>query len=300
MNKSIIVALLTALTADGQDAWDLMASRGRSVVAEFKEQVHPHLTAEESAIAGQITYSVIPSPVANAQARIDSTGRRRIEIGAGMMLTYELFSVAMVMQQYGNPQCGKEYINVLFDGIAEATYLKDLGQASQPGVEPFRYAAQHPEFCKDVTLQRFRASPAAMKAQQALLGGSLRWLLAHELGHHLRGHVKSRPRDTEDSRQREEEADDFANKIAAKDGPDAIMWAMPAYLTMARLGASGENESKSTHPAGARRARIIFDSLRDLPDKDASFRADLKRRGLLDAWGQKIEMILKAIESDLP
>lgn len=293
------IALVASSAYADEQIWQQMVSRGRSVTSNFKEQVYPRLSAKERSIAEQIIYRIVATPAANAQARVDAHGQRRIEVGAGLMLTYELMSVAMTMQAYGNPQCGKDYIEELFAGIDESTYLSRLGQKARPGVEPFEYAARHPSNCQNVTVRNFQENSNAMRGQQALLGGSLRWLLAHELGHHLFNHVMSAPENTADSRRRESEADSFANRIAVVDGPDAIGWAMPAYLTMIRLGASGENENASTHPAGARRARILFDTLAALPDKVPAFRADLEARGLLQSWSEKMSMIRKAIEEDL-
>jgi len=103
------------------------------------------------------------------------------------------------------------------------------------------------------------------------MSDSLNLLAAHELGHHIYNHG-CRSRTTSETRQDEQEADDFAIELIIKDDPAKILGAIP-LLTFWSMNSpmTTAEQFGNTHPAGLKRLRSALDAVeRNLDEGNSS------------------------------
>ena len=276
---------------------------GSRSISAFRRQVRPQLTARQQVIEEAIQYRVAPSVAVNGVAYIDDSDRRRIDIGAGLLQVFEFMSVALVMPRWTDRECAATYVDHIIDTVVENGRRHSLGVRLSPVYDPLMYGARNQPVCAGLSFARMQADPEGTRNQVAALGGSIRWFLAHELAHHVLGHVES-PLARSDlpqaellklSRTREQEADAFAFKVSVYDGPGSIAFAFPAYLVVAGLGGDVENEALETHPAGLRRIRLLIEALETLPEDDEEFADYLTEEGLDERWDEFIEEMMSQL-----
>ncbi|GAB3517775.1 M48 family metalloprotease [Photobacterium alginatilyticum] len=84
------------------------------------------------------------------------------------------------------------------------------------------------------------------------------YVLAHEIAHHVLGHIENPSISLEENRKREQEADDWASKTLIKLGlpPAAAFPALMYWYYMDEFGV--ENEYQKSHPADLKRIRKML------------------------------------------
>jgi hypothetical protein len=273
-----------------QIALDRLQNLGNSRISEFRTQVRPFLSDRERSIEDSIDYAVLSTGAVNAQA-VTKDGKRKIVVGAGVLQIFEWLSVGDLMQRWGARECGIEYSKHIFTGVIAN------GQAPQSTrvYEPFAFASRHPDICSGASYAAFDRDAPAKQLQMAMVGASYRFLLAHELAHHIFNH---HAQNNEQSRTNEEQADAFAFRVSSYD-PSAIGLALPAYQVLANLGAEVEDEAKSSHPAGLRRMQSFAGALKALPTNDPAFRRYLAENGLTQRWNQAVDQLVQQIAEGL-
>ncbi|MBL8171245.1 MAG: hypothetical protein JNJ50_24005 [Acidobacteria bacterium] len=269
-----------------------LQSLGTSRIPEFRRQIRPFLNEREKLIEASITYSILATEAVNGQAvNSDGNGKRKILIGAGWLRTIEWLSISNLIPRWSTKECAIEYQRHVISGVITNGASPQTARV----FEPFTYALRHREICPDVRYSAFENDDAAQQLQKAMVGASFRWLLAHELGHHINNH---RATNDEESRRNEEQADDFAFRVASAD-PSSIVLALPAYLLAIGLGSDVEGEAKSTHPAGARRFQAFAGALKSLPNRDPEVKRYLDDNGLMGRWNQIVTQMIQEITKAL-
>jgi len=258
----------------------------RSLVA-FRKQVRDILTDRELVIENTIRYRVIARPWANARA-FTTEGVRRIEIGAGMLLVYEAFSVALAAQKLGDSACGQAYIVKLVKDLASVDYLVNSGQTPPRLIDVFEFARRRQPLCRGVTFRAFADSENLRSYQEAMLGQSLGFIVAHELGHHLYN-VRNPDGDLALSRENEKRADRLALRFVSRNGVEGIFYSFPAILHLAAMGGTAEEESLRTHPSGFRRALLTVEAMDSLYSNDLAFRESARLKGKSEQWEQFLQ-----------
>jgi hypothetical protein len=145
-------------------------------------------------------------------------------LGAGLLAVIDWVSTAMLIDgRLNRPQCAEDYIKALTH-----TILNNSDAAAGSGKfrivgSPFAFAQSQPKICSGVSLATFRADQKADDLRELWISGSLNFILAHELGHHVVGHTSRNPSSYPESRARESAADKFAFKSMARAGSNPAL-----------------------------------------------------------------------------
>jgi hypothetical protein len=176
-----------------------------------------------------------------------------IETTAGFVQVIDWMSSAMVIgDRLGEAECFGSYVEYLTNGTLENNDRIASHQPLEPVFSPCIFARRNRSLCPGISVESFRAHPGADGMRELLLAGSLKFLLAHELGHHLLGHVGTHG-SAGVVRDQKKAADEFAFHATALSGSNPIE-AMPVLMLFGALeGFSLEGEEGRNHPAGVRR-----------------------------------------------
>ena len=261
---------------------DWYKNRGNYLVTDIRKEIRAALSRADRTLEEQIQYDVISTWNANAQA-IRRNGVSRTGISAGLFAVIDWVSTAMAFQaEFHKNRCASAYIDYLTDG-----FLKNSKAASGAGTftkvgSPWTFAYYNPQICSGISLPVFRTNKRADDLRELWVRGSIEFILAHELGHHVLEHTASNPKDYPESRKRETAADKFAFKTMAVAGMNP-MFAMPIVLLWSELeGFSIEGEG--THPAGVRRMHAMVAAAKEAVDSDPEVKAALRRNGTQEQW----------------
>jgi hypothetical protein len=273
-------------------------------VNRFRTLVREDLTTAEREIERSIEYEVIPTWNANAYATITGSGQRRIQVFAGdMVLMYWLSEATLAPRWGAPPECIVPYITEMMSAIEENSRENRVGGSHRvPVYEFFQYTRRQPSSCRRFSPAAYERDRDGQEQLRALHGRSIHWVLAHELAHHLKGHLTERkPRGSrseklEQSRRNEREADLFALGEITRDDPGSAVLAMPAFLLTASLSCSVEDEPEATHPSAEWRWRLLVDSVRVFAESDDDFRRWAQERGVLDRFLASLDQMADAFK----
>jgi hypothetical protein len=272
--------------------------RGDYLVPGIREELRKGLTPAERSIEMGITYDVIATWNANAQA-VELNDGPHSGIGAGFIAVIDWVATAMAIDyKFHNNRCASAYIHSLSDAILQNSHAAaGTGRYAIIG-SPFAFAQSSPALCPGVTEAGFRADRHADDLREQWIRGSLEYVLAHELGHHVLGHTATPPANYPESRQREAKADAFAFRVMAKAGVNPLL-SLPVMLLWCDLeGFSIEGEG--THPAGVRRMRVMVAAARQAVNDDPEVQAAMHRDGTRAQWDtaiQKMDSMLNDAEN---
>jgi hypothetical protein len=282
---------MAAQIPSSSETLDWYKSRGDYLVPEIRKEIRKGLSAEDRTTESEIQYDVISTWNANAQA-VRLHGVERTGIGAGLLAVIDWVSTALAIESRLNrPQCAAEYVTALKD-----TILNNSDAAAGSGNfrivgSPFLFAQSQPKICSGVSMAAFRADQKADDLRELWISGSLDFIVAHELGHHVLGHTSSNPSSYPESRARESAADKFAFKTMASAGSNPVL-SMPIFILWAELeGFSIEGEG--THPAGIKRMRAMIAAAQELIDSDPEMKEAMRRNDSKGSW-QKLVRNLDA------
>ncbi len=137
--------------------------------------------------------------------------------------------------------------------------------------------------CRGASPELFQ-NPEVGRFFAGIMDASIAFVVLHELGHEVRGHVDTRTDDPETHRKQEAEADSWAVSTAFRSGYD-LRSAMPWFLLEAAIGGDTiEDERHSDHPLGGRR---VLDALRQA--KDILNTTDPRSAALFDETIRQLE-----------
>jgi hypothetical protein len=245
--------------------------------------VRPHLTAAEARIVAETSIRVEPTWLTNAYARRASNGARQIVFGAGLSAYLEQIADAYVTEDTGRRECTKDYVGYVAPLLVENTHREQRGLAPQGVALFYTFARSTRGACRGASPEIFR-DPDTGRFFAGIMDASVAFVVLHELGHQVLGHVDSRSDDLAADRANESHADAWAVSTAFRSGYDlrsAIPW---FFLTAAIGGETIEDERHSDHPLGGRR---VLDTLKQA--RQILSTSDPKSAGLLDETIRELE-----------
>lgn len=257
----------------------------REVAGEMKEG----LTASERALFDTIEIECVDDLGFGAFA-FEKDGRKKILIATGTIVSLELAATASALGiAYGKPLCGAIFLEAWVGWGRENMERAFKGEAPMSGENPFAFARHNREYCPLVTETQFRDNPRAADHREVLINGGLRFILAHELGHHILGHARMPPSSSQESRDRERAADSFALKVVGKAGHSPLEAVMALGLLAALDDFSARSPTEATHPAGKARLATLTSVMKSFEGTEEFreyIREDPSRRHL---WEKAIE-----------
>ena len=287
--SGVVCSSAGAQSMSPSETLDWYKGRGDYLVPELRKEIRKGLSPADRELESNVQYDVISTWNANAQA-IRRNGASRTGVAAGLIAVIDWVSTAMAIDaEFHKRECAAAYITALTDTIsgnsdaaAGAGVFRKIGS-------PFAFAYSEPKLCSGISMATFRANQRADDLRELWVAGSLDFILAHELGHHVLGHTRIGPRDYPESRERETAADKFAFKTMAGAGMNPGL-AMPIVILWSELeGFSVEGEG--THPAGVRRLRALIAAAKDAVDSDPETKAAMRRNGTQAQWDKFVTTI---------
>ena len=276
-------------TAANQDRYleesTLLAQRSIRV---FRQGVGASLNSEERQIEAGIEYEVEPTWNTNASASISTLGARRIQVSAGGFGVLQWLAASVTASRWGaTSQCALDYASHAIDVISENTRNARLGTPPTRMYEFFAFA-RNQRVCGSFSPEAYGRDQDGQVFMRAAHGQSIRWVLSHELAHHLHGHLdwvtKRTPRPSlSQRRDNERDADRFALRAVTREEPGGIVLALPAYILFGGTSCSPAEESASSHPSAEWRIGIMVEALLDFVKTDAEFRRAAQASGKLAA-----------------
>jgi hypothetical protein len=259
-------------------------SRGETSIRAFRKIIRSALTPEQRQVEQTINYQVLATSVANAVAYEDALGGRYIDLGVGLLMMYENVAVDGIIGQAGYRNCAIAYEDYLFSSLNANSQLALSHIEQMQNISmPFVFASSNPA-CSGVTPAILTEHPERQAAFKGFVGASIHLTLAHELGHHLQGHVRrggtENPLQT--SRGQEANADRFAFESFAKCNINPLQ-ALPAFTFLLFTGGPREDEMLFDHPSGPSRFEPMLNTMTSLTE-DPQFRAMLARTQQELAW----------------
>ncbi len=309
--KFALTAILTAVllmigartlcqSSNPQDFAQLLEwykSRAEYLIGEFRPGIRSGLSPEDRAVEESIHYRVVANTTnANGQAK-RINGVNYTYVGAELIQVIDWLATALAIQaEFGQQGCTAGYISYLADGINGNTAAVISGHPLQAVGSPFIFAQLRPDVCPNMTEMRFRARQRAVDMRELAVAGSIKLLMAHELGHHVHHDTWSKATSKQDSRDREKAADDFAFRTLALSGTIPIE-GLPLILLFGSIeGFSVEGETASDHPAGVRRLRDMFEVSEKAIDSDEEVRTALVKSGKLTQWKQMVTLLKQQVD----
>lgn len=267
-------------------------TRGTALVKDARAEVVSTLTPAQRQVEETIGYSIPVSGNANAFAR-RLNGQRSIEITTGIIQMIDFLSISIsagiTMEK---SDCADEYMAHVFDGISRNSSRVAAGLTPNVRVAgPFLYASEHGGACRGLTVEAFRRHPMADTIREGMIAGSIKFLVGHEIGHHVLNHAGTKPASLADSRERERAADTLALRAMARTDTNPILGLPVMVLFGGVEGFEIEGEASSTHPAGVARLVTMLDAGRKLLANDPGFKAHLRQTGKENEWSAFIDAL---------
>lgn len=287
-------------SANPQDIAQLLEwykGRAEYLIGEFRPQIRSGLSPEDRAVEESVHYRVVANTGnANGQAK-RINGVNYTYIGAELIQVIDWLATSLAIDTaFGQRACTIAYISYLADGINGNTAAVISGHPLQVVGSPFVFAQLRPDLCSDMTEMRFRARQRAVDMREMYVGGSIRLLMTHELGHHVHHDTWLNAASIRDKRDREKAADDFAFRTLALSGTIPIE-GLPLILLFSSVeGFSVEGETASDHPAGVRRLRDMFEVSENAVDSDEAVRAALLKSGKMAQWKQMVALLKQQVD----
>lgn len=257
------IALLLAARANAQNhpsrETDLASSRVSTllIVADLRPKLFGDLPPEELAIYNKIRFSVSPDDrVINAYATVMG-GIRRVILTEAIGRATELNGDAFLMEQrYHVPGFLGSYMRYLCE-----RYRENSGRYAQ-GLPPLKISTPY-DFAhwSEEAIDEFSTDTEINKARSTVLAGAFAFLLAHEVGHHVKGHVDHPASDLAGRRQQESEADAWAIDRLVRKKLDPVDGMIPLLFFFYTDQHPVSTEQMSDHPADATRLLEMYEGL---------------------------------------
>ena len=258
-------------------------------LAALRRELFANLTAEHQAIEAKIDYMVRPIWRTRAFARHQG-GYREVILYGGLIAVLQFVTDAQILERhFASPGCFRAYLEDMLALDRENRQRVAEGNAPRPIRDVFAFAQDDGKSCRAVAVADYQLNPAAMAERAALLKGGVAFLMAHEVAHHLLGHVdrdhaSSLELVLAQSRKLETEADHWAFKQMAEAGLNPIQAFTTMMFAVATNGWSAREERWASHPSGVKRFRSMLRHGKKLAARGTKFHAYLKATGQLDQW----------------
>lgn len=254
-------------------------TRALPILSEVRDELRVTLTDEQRAIESTISYRIVLGGNCNAVARI-MDGERTIETTAGFIQVIDWVATALAIgERFGAAECLDAYMHSLTEGILDNSDRIAAHERLRLVMSPLIFVRDNRDVCPSINEASFRAKHGADEMREMLLRGGLKFLAAHELAHHIFGHVGRRPNNVDSIREQERRADQFAFERMGLSHTNPIN-AMPVLLLYGSLeGFSIEGEDTRDHPAGVRRFATMLEAAERLINANGAAVAAMRRDG---------------------
>ena len=298
--SSCVVGLPRVADAQGYPGRERDAEASRKntslIIADIRPKLFGDLPQAEATIYATVRFDVSPEDkIMNAYAYKDA-GIRRITFTEAMGRAIELNVDALLMEQvYHKPNFLGEYMYYVC-----TRYARNNERYAQ-GLPPERIASPYERgHLSEADWNEFYSDKDVNSARAKLVGGAFAFLLAHELGHHILGHVDHPTNDKEERRSREAAADAWAIDLLLKKKVSPVSGIIPMLFFYYTTRHPVASEVYKDHPADAKRLLAMFEGANErLP----SFRASIEASGqnyeeLRRGVTQAIVLIKQEIKED--
>jgi hypothetical protein len=252
------------------------------IIAELRPKLFGDLPPSAMAVYSMIKFDVSPEDkIMNAYAYMDQ-GVRRVTFTEAMGRAIELNVDALLMEQlYHKENFMGEYMQYVC-----SRYATNYDRYAQ-GLPPLRIASPYERAnWRDKDLDEFYSDRDVNSARAKLVGGAFAFLLAHEVAHHVLGHVQNTTKDPEERRRMESAADTWAINLLVTKNVSPVSGIVPMLFFYYTTRHPVASEVYKDHPADVKRMLAMYEGANDrLP----SFRASI------EASGQKYEDVQKGL-----
>lgn len=248
---------------DRQAAAEFWRDASQRMLQNARRIVTPSLTAREREIESTINYLVSASGNINAFAYTNE-GRRYIRLTGMSAQFFGWIATAESMAiESKNEECFQGYMRYLLSQIVGNSRSVESGGQPRVTWDPQNAASKRIVgqcSASDQQYSRVVAAEQQYIARMAEASFLLLWL--HEVGHHVLGHVDQPATSLSVRRERESDADEWAVRAMARANQFPSVGRPFFYFLSIFQGMSLEDERRSSHPMGVRRARNIFSTIR--------------------------------------
>jgi hypothetical protein len=289
--------------SDYQTALLWYKDRGEVIRAELLQELRHGLTPAQARGEAEINYRIFAENGNTSAYATRLEGDRVVDIGAGLLQVLDWVATAVggVGAFPSGATCAEAYIPYLADGIRENSRRGRRRAPLVPVAAFFTYAQTHRDTCRGITETSYRARQRADKARAIAFAASFKFLLAHEMSHHLLGHVRELPRSlsTSEVRQQETDTDKLALKLLVKTGTNPIQ-ALPLLLLFGAL--EDWSVLGGDHPATVDRFKWAWDAALAILKDDPEFEPALRKSGEWEGWTKAVALLKERFDelSDEP
>jgi hypothetical protein len=238
---------------------DIENSRANTalIVADIRPKLFGDLPPSEHRIYNEIQFSVSPEDkIMNAYAT-RTAGVRQVILTEAIGRATELNADAFLIEQlYHKPGFLGDYMSFVCEQYQKnyKRYWQGLPASRIPS--PYDFA-----HWSDKDLSDFYSDADVNRTRTIVVGGAFAFLLAHEVAHHVKGHVDHPASNKAEQRQKEVEADSWAIDLLVKKKLNPVDGIIPLLFFYFTDQNPVSAESMSDHPADERRLLAMYEGL---------------------------------------
>lgn len=300
---SLILALAQPAPVEPSDYQRVLVwykDRGEVIRADLLQELRRGLTPAQARVESEVQYRIFAENGNTAAYAAVLEGARVVDVGAGLLQVIDWVSTALgALGAFpSGSACAESYVPYLAEGIRENSRRGRRKAPLLPVAAYFTFAPTHLDKCSGITEARFRKNPRADGARTMLFAGSFKLLLAHEMSHHLLGHVgtASKRLSLSEVRQQETDADKLALRLIVRTGTNPLE-ALPLLMLFGAL--EDWNVLGGDHPATVDRFKWAWEAANAILKDDPEFEQSLRKSGQWDGWSKAVA-VLKERFDELP
>jgi hypothetical protein len=269
---SILISVPEVCTGQdpGLDA-ALLRSKANTelIIADIRPKLFNDLPGAESQVYARIRFEVsAENRVMQAYAWRDGSVRRVTiteALGRAIKLNVDAF---LIEKLYHRDNFLGKYMAYVC-----SVYQENFPRYAQ-GLPPRRI--ESPYEIAHVDIDEFYADAKINTTRAQIEGGAFAFILAHEVAHHLLGHVDHASQSKVEQRDRESKADDWAIDLLVRKGVNPVTGIVPLLFFYYTTQHPIEAEAERDHPADVRR---ILDMYQHLQNRLSQFRQQIIASG---------------------
>lgn len=291
------LSLLTPCSSVAQDSADDIErglkwykDRLDTMVPDVRESLQSGMSEGEASIAKAVRFRNVVDGNVNAYAHKDD-GERVVYISSGLLEVVDWVSTAMAAQTvFGARDCAVGFVTSLCRAIERNSQRARRNEPLEPFGNFFVYIRAHRTECHGLT-ESMHDDKQFNQLRDASITGSIAFVVGHELGHHVRGHVDHPPGSDAGSRRNEQAADEFAMgaMARAKINPIAGLGLMMVFAGTQHF--DFEERPGATHPTGASRVMAMVEAGDSVMRNDPAYAKELDRMGKKEEWNQTMAQL---------
>ena len=248
--------------SSGENDTRLSAARVARGTQLFCRRLLPSLSPSEAKIVRAIIFD---DPAVQSRDRLDipcayldKKGRRHVSMSAGFGSLILQLSVAVTLQQADSSCKYSDYVRYAGEVThrnRDAIRKQSLPESAGSALDFYHVSVEQWEQLMERNNEYYKNT--FMGSLDAIQD----FVLAHEIGHHVLGHVFHSPKSLEESRKQEKAADEWAIHALVRMGELPAGGVIFAIFMVASRGSDIVFEHLESHPAEFRRFDYIVEAL---------------------------------------